>query len=98
VIYVVATLEIRPDTLEALVDVARPLLEGTRNEPGCRRYDLHASVTDPSRVVFVEEWESREHLEAHFGTPHIAAWRQASKPFVVSARVEIIHPDRVEAI
>ena len=95
-IYVVATFTIQPGTLEPFVDAAHPAIEATRRESGCVLYDLHASVTDPERVVFVEQWESREALDAHFASPHLAAFAIANRPFVVSVKTEIIYPDRVE--
>jgi len=95
-IYVIATLKIRPGTLEALANLAEPLIVGTRAEAGCILYDLNASITDPETVVFIEQWESREHLTAHAGTAHMAVWREANKAYVVSSKVEIIHPDHVE--
>ncbi len=38
-------------------------------EPGCLRFDYYTSVEDPLKVVFVEEWESMDALQAHFATP-----------------------------
>ena len=73
-------------------------MEATRREPGCILYDLHASVTDPERVVFIEQWQSRDAFEAHLKTAHLAAFGAASKPYVVSAKVEVIHPDHVETL
>ena len=35
-------------------------------EPGCERYDFFQSPDDPTRLVFVEEWTSQPHLDAHF--------------------------------
>jgi quinol monooxygenase YgiN len=97
-VYVIATLTIRPGTLEALANVAEPLIIGTRAEAGCLRYDLNASITDPETVVFVEEWQSREHWQAHGMTSHFLAWREASKAYVISARVEVVHPESVEIV
>lgn len=97
-IYVVATFTITPGSLEPFVDAARPAIEATRREPGCILYDLHASITDPERVVFVEQWASREALADHFAMPHMAQFAIDNKPFVVSVKVEIIHPDRVEVL
>lgn len=97
-VYVIATLKIRPGTREQMVEAARPCIEATRREAGCKRYDLTADALDPTRMTFVEDWESREALEAHFGTPHIQAWREAGKPFIESAAVEIVHATQVERL
>lgn len=97
-IYVVATMNIRPGTKEKVLEAAKPCIEGTRKEAGCISYDLNASLTDPNVLVFVERWETREHLGAHFNAPHLQAWRKASAEFVVSRTVEIITPSGVEKL
>lgn len=97
-ITVIATLRIKADTREEVIAAAYPCIEATRREAGCRRYDLTADVLDPTAMVFVEEWDSREALEAHFNTPHIKAWREAGKPFVESAVVQVIHATEVERL
>jgi hypothetical protein len=45
------------------------VLEGfiapTLKEDGCLRYDLFADADDPTKFTFIEEWASREALNAH---------------------------------
>lgn len=95
-IYVIATLVIKPDALAALREAAMPCIEATREEPGCISYDLNASISNSRRVVFVERWKSREDLESHLKTPHLQAWREASAPLIESRSIEIIHPEKIE--
>lgn len=95
-IYVVATLTLRPGSEGAILPAARACIDETRKEKGCLSYDLHASVTDPHTLVFVEKWETREDLTAHSKQPHLATWREASAPHLVSRRVEVVHPERIE--
>lgn len=95
-IYVIATLEIKPGTFDQVVAAAKPCIEATRKEAGCLTYDLHHSVTDENKIVFVESWESRAALEAHFGQPHMATWRDLAAPFFVGRKIEVIDPASVE--
>lgn len=95
-IYVVATLTIKPGSLEALRAPAAACIAETRKEEGCIAYELMASLDDPERLVFVEKWETREALTAHSKKPHLVAWREASAPHLVERRIEVIHPDKVE--
>ncbi|KKB84958.1 hypothetical protein VW29_09105 [Devosia limi DSM 17137] len=97
-IYVVSTVRIHPGTLEPFVEAAYPAIETTRREPGCILYDLHASVTDPYRLVFTSQWESREAFNTHLESPHMLALCETNKPLVLGAKVEIIHPERVEVL
>ena len=36
-------------------------------------YALHQGVDDPSQLAFIERWASREELNAHLESPHVAA-------------------------
>ena len=95
-IYVIATLVTKPGAAPKLYDAARVCIEKTRVEKGCISYDLHVSITDPDRMVFVERWETREDLTAHSKQPHLKDWREASTPHAVSRAIEIVHVDKVE--
>lgn len=97
-IYVVATFQIRPGTLEAFVEAAYVLIDAARREPGCIYHDLHASVTDPDRVVCIEQWADRSNLDTHLASPHTVAFSQAIEPLVTTSKVEIIYPERVELL
>lgn len=95
-IYVVATFTIHPGTLEPFVEAAYAAIAATRREPGCLLYDLHASVTDPERAVLIARWESREALNMHMVSDHIAAFAAANRAYVASAEIEVIYPEKVE--
>lgn len=97
-IYVVATFTIRPGTLEPFVEAAYAAIAAARQEAGCLLFDLHASVTDPERVVFLEQWESREALDAHICSAYVAAFGLANRSYVVTNRIEVIHPQTVEVL
>jgi quinol monooxygenase YgiN len=57
------------EALQAFKDLVAP----THAEDGCILYALHQGADDPSQLVFIERWASREALDAHLKTPHIAA-------------------------
>lgn len=97
-IYVVATFHLHPGTLEPFVGLAHAVIDTTRRETGCILYDLHASVTDPDRVVMIEQWESRDAFDRHLGSNHIANFTRSNKPYVVAVKVEVIHPQRIEVL
>ena len=70
---VVAIAETSPDRAEELKSVCLGLIEPTRKEQGCISYELYQDVTNPGRFTFIENWESRELLEVHLGSPHLKA-------------------------
>lgn len=97
-IYVVATFRIRPGALEPFVDAAYLLIDAARQEPGCLYYDLHASLTDPDRMLCYEQWSDRAAFDQHFATPYRASFIGATKDLVLSSRTEIIDPQHVETL
>ena len=95
-IYVIATLRVRNDHRDAFLRDAQPLIAATREEPGCIFYDLAQSITEPARFTFVERWDSREALDAHFETSHIRHWRELCTTYVAETALEIIRPAQVD--
>jgi len=97
-IYLVATLKIKPGSLPDFVEAAKACIVETRKEPGCISYDLHQSVSDEDTIVFVERWETREALDGHFVAPHFKVWREAGSPYFLDRKIEIIEGATVEVL
>jgi quinol monooxygenase YgiN len=97
-IYVIAELRIRPEMAEKALAEARKAVAATIKEDGCLSYDMHQSVNDPSRLVVVERWASRDALSRHLETPHLKAWRAAGADFIVDRKVEVIAPEKVDKL
>ncbi len=70
-LHVVTRMTAHPDDVEAMKEILQSMVEPTRAEPGCRRYDLVQSCEDPATFMFLGEWDSDEALEAHRQTEHI---------------------------
>ena len=95
-IYVIATIELKPGGGSAVKAAANACRAETLKEDGCIAYEMFASLADPDKLVVVEKWASREALTAHSKQPHLQAWRDASKPYTNSRKIEIVHPEKVE--
>jgi quinol monooxygenase YgiN len=52
------------------LEVYRELIDATRQEAGCRSYELLQQVDDSTQFLLLEEWESQAHLDAHTHTEH----------------------------
>ena len=72
---VVAHLQANPGREEALRSVLTEFVAPTRLEAGCLRYDLYVDLDDPTKFTFIEEWETREALDNHGQSKHIALGR-----------------------
>lgn len=53
------------------------------DEPGCIRFDVCQSQSDPHHFVFYEIYRDEAALEAHRAAPHFAQWREAVARTVV---------------
>ena len=95
-IYVVATLKIRPGSLPTVLEAAKKVIAETNKEKGCIYYDMFQSVTAPETLVFVERWETMDNLASHGKTAHMMEWRAAGAPHILERKVEIIDPANVE--
>lgn len=95
-IYIVATLSVKPEARAELIAAALPCIEATRKEPGNIAYDMFESVTDQTQIVFVERWESDAALEPHRKSDHMRAFgRVAVNCFSQPPKIEIITPANV---
>lgn len=70
---VVARLSSKPDKIEEFKAILLSIIEPTRKEAGCKRYELLQNNADPTDFTFVEEWESGAALDAHMKAPHLTA-------------------------
>jgi quinol monooxygenase YgiN len=100
-IYVIATVELQPGTREAFLAEFRRNVPNVRAEKGCIAYGSTVDVPSgiktqiPLRdnvVTVVEQWESLEALQAHVAAPHMAAYRERVKDFVVRVSLQVLEP------
>lgn len=70
---VVARLAAFPDKVAELKSLLLSIIEPTRQEQGCIKYELLQNQADPTDFTFVEEWESAALLEVHLASTHIQA-------------------------
>ncbi|TBR61464.1 antibiotic biosynthesis monooxygenase [Mastigocladus laminosus UU774] len=83
-IRVVARISAHPEKVEELKAVFLELIEPTRQENGCIKYELLQNQSDPTEFTFVEEWTSDEALDAHLGSAHIQTAVAKLKDLVAS--------------
>ena len=85
-IIVAGTVRVPPDRLAALRPHMIAMLNATRAEDGCLDYSYAEDVGEPGLIRVFEVWRDQAALDAHFTTPHLAAWRAAWPQFGVSDR------------
>jgi quinol monooxygenase YgiN len=74
---VVAIAETSSERSEELKSICLGLIEPTRKEKGCISYELYQDTTNPGKFTFIENWQSKEHLDIHLKSPHLVAAGEA---------------------
>ena len=70
-IKVVAKYRLKPGVREAYLELAKELIEETRNEAGCRSYALYEDIKEPLVLAMIEEWTDEEAINAHMESGHM---------------------------
>jgi quinol monooxygenase YgiN len=77
------------DALAALGDLSVP----THAEEGCAAFALHTAAGDPDHIVLIERWASREALDQHLATEHLAAFRSGGEDLWAGpAEITVLDP------
>jgi quinol monooxygenase YgiN len=68
-VVVVATLTVKPESVDTARDILTSAVDEVQGEPGCQLYSLHQTG---ETFVFVEQWADEEALKTHSGAPAVA--------------------------
>jgi quinol monooxygenase YgiN len=83
-ISLVVRLDVIPERREEFLDAITANAASTFvDEPGCLRFDVCRSQSDPDHFVFYEIYRDEAALAAHREAPHFAQWREAVARTVV---------------
>ena len=77
-ILIAGTIRIDPSHREGAIEAMSAMMAETVKEQGCVSYVFSPDMHDQALFHLFEEWETQEHLEAHFVAPHMADFRAAS--------------------
>jgi len=100
-IFVIATIEVKPGKREAFLAEFHKNIPNVRAEKGCLEYgptvdlktDIKAQIPlRESVVTVVEKWDSLPALQAHLAAPHMATYRERVKDYVAGVTLQILEP------
>jgi quinol monooxygenase YgiN len=74
---VLGKIKVNPDHVAGARQAITTMEVETLKESGCDSYAFSLSISDPGEILITERWRSMEDLEAHFKTPHMAAFNAA---------------------
>ena len=76
-IVVNARISMTAEAVAAMKDAILTMRKATLAEDGCEDYSFSVELDDPGTIRVVERWTSKEALNAHFKTPHMATFLAA---------------------
>jgi quinol monooxygenase YgiN len=77
-----------PAHRDEAVELATTMSEATRQEPGCIEYRISTDLQDEHTFYFFEVWESKDALDAHFQTEHMANFR-SELPRILDGELDV---------
>jgi quinol monooxygenase YgiN len=100
-LYVIATVEVKPGKREDLLKRISRLVSKVRAEKGCMEYGpaVDAPTTiktqiplGENKLIIIEKWEGTKELETHATAPHMIEYRQDVKDMVTGVKIQILQP------
>lgn len=76
---------VKDGCLDEAVAAMNQVAEETLKEEGCAEYRFAMPFSPGNPIVLFEEWDSQEALNAHFETPHLAAFREKMEELLSEA-------------
>ena len=90
---IIANIKAKADKIDLVKAELLKLIDITRAENGCIKYDLHQDNESPAHFTFYENWENREIWQAHMGNQHLqdylAATEGSVEEFIVNEMTKI---------
>ena len=66
----IVAFQVKKGEEKAMLDAAKPCIAATVKEKGCKRYELHQDLENPTKFTMFERWDSFADLEAHLEADH----------------------------
>ena len=66
----IVSFQVKKGEEKTLLEAAKPAIAATIGEKGCKRYELHQDIENPTKFVMFERWDSFADLEAHMASAH----------------------------
>lgn len=73
---VVVNVEVQSDRLEEFVKLIENNAVNARTEPGCLRFDVLRSPTNPAQFTFYEVYKDKNAVAHHKSTDHYNVWAE----------------------
>ena len=86
----VATFTAKDGKANELQEAMYALIEPTRKEAGCIRYELNQSLDNPNIFTMIERFKDKDAFESHSNQPHLENFKEnAIKDLVKSMSINL---------
>jgi autoinducer 2-degrading protein len=82
---------VKPENIEDFIEASTENHKASIEEPGNMRFDVLQSMSDPTRFLLYEAYQSEEEAAAHKKTEHYLKWRKTVAGWMAKAREGILH-------
>ena len=97
---IVVNLEIKPATEEQAIAALEANAAGSRQEPGCLKWEWSRKLDEPTHFAIYELYRDQAAIDAHRTSPHFLRWDQ-SLPGLgrlrPTSRPSLWHPQGIRA-
>jgi quinol monooxygenase YgiN len=94
--YVIGRIRLKPGRRAAFLEAAKPLIDATRQEPGCIFFETAVSPDDPDGMLVAHCYRDEAAHTAHLETAHVRAFRPRFEADLLTADYEDIVSDTVK--
>ena len=98
-IHVLAIITAKPGKRDEVLAAFRANMPAVHAEQGCIEYGPATDAEGgagakygPDTFVVIEKWESLDHLKAHAGSPHMAAYAGKTRDLLANREIHVLSP------
>lgn len=88
-IIVIGRAEVEPQAIAQLRPALDAMMRATWDESGCLSYSMAVESESEGVITVVERWADEAALQAHFASPHMAAFKAAALGVILSMDVKL---------
>lgn len=89
---IVAEITAKPDRIELVAEQIGILVEGSRREPGCLKYEAFQQGEDKAQFMIFESWENKAAWDKHMQMAALMSYLRATEGFTLNVAVREFVP------
>mmetsp|Transcript_17186 Transcript_17186/g.25555 ORF Transcript_17186/g.25555 Transcript_17186/m.25555 type:complete len:151 (-) Transcript_17186:391-843(-) len=84
---IIVEADVVPERMDEFLEMIENNAKGSRDEPGCLRFDVLRSNDDPNKFIFYEVYADAEAAAYHREQPHFKPWTEFKESGGVTSSV-----------